>query len=170
VNDFGPSPDASASVVVDGDGPTGPRDQESQRREFIAAWDALFSAVRRAKGRTGPDATSDLTLSQYQVLAALGDRGTARIGELAEAAGVAPPTVTRMVDGLERRGVLARSQEAGDRRSVHVSLTTEGRELLATKRRAVDERLGLLHSSLSADERDQSVRLLRRLAEAIDEL
>lgn len=43
---------------------------------------------------------------------------------------LAPPSMTRLVDRLEERGLIARSRDAEDRRKVLVTLTAEGRQLI----------------------------------------
>ena len=54
-----------------------------------AAWDGFFSALRRAKGRAAIQRGNELTLPQVHLLGPLAGGGRARIGELADAAGVA---------------------------------------------------------------------------------
>jgi MarR family transcriptional regulator, organic hydroperoxide resistance regulator len=92
------------------------------------------------------------------------------IGGLAEAAGIAPPTATRMLDGLERAGIVRRTPSTEDRRVVIVQLTAKGGRLLERKRKRVEERRRALYDSLSPTERDQAERLLHRLAVLMDEL
>ena len=134
------------------------------------AWERFFAALRRAKGRAARQDGTELSLSQYQLIAALREGPEARIGELAESAGVAPPTATRMLDGLERDGIVSREHAEDDRRAVIVRLTARGRELLEQKQARVVEKRRALFASLSAEEREQAAALLDRLAEVIEEL
>lgn len=142
----------------------------STDEQFEAAWERFFGALRRAKGRAARQDPSELSLPQYQLISALGDLSEARIGELAEAGGVAPPTATRMLDCLERDGIVERSPAPEDRRAVVVTLTSKGRKLLQRKRAAVARKRRALFESLSPEEREQAIALMDRLAEAIDEL
>jgi DNA-binding MarR family transcriptional regulator len=112
----------------------------------------------------------ELSLSQLHVLLALRDEGELRIGALAEAAGLAPPTVTRMLDGLEAEGVVERRHSKEDRRCVTASLTERGAELVDNKRHAVNEKLGTVYDSLAEADRAQAERLLITLASAVEEL
>jgi DNA-binding MarR family transcriptional regulator len=140
-------------------------------RGFEAAWDDFFAALRRARGRAAarePD--GELTLSQHNLLSALGHHPRLPVGEVALAAGVAPPTATRMLGHLERTGVVRREPSTRDRRVVTVSLTARGQDLLERKRAAVTEKRQALYASLSETEREQSERLLHRLAELIEQL
>jgi DNA-binding MarR family transcriptional regulator len=138
---------------------------------FETAWDEFFAAVRRARGRAAArDRDGELTLSQHNLLSALHHQPRLPVGEVALAAGVAPPTATRMLGHLERTGVVRREPSTDDRRVVTVSLTARGRQLLARKRAAVTEKRRLFYESLSVAEREQSERVLRSLAELIEQL
>jgi DNA-binding MarR family transcriptional regulator len=143
----------------------------SELEEFERAWDHFFSAVRRARGRAARETgTEGLTLAQFQLLASFGERNEWPVGELAEAGGVAPPTATRMLDGLERDGVVERSHSTEDRRRVTVRLTPRGRRLLKRKRELVAAKRKELFRSLTRDERHDAQRLLDRLADLIEDL
>jgi DNA-binding MarR family transcriptional regulator len=58
-----------------------------------------------------------------------------RIGELAHAEQVEPPTMTRLVDALERDGYVERSPDPDDARAVRVEATKRGRDALLEGRR-----------------------------------
>ena len=135
-----------------------------------AAWDGFFGAIRRAKGRASRQHGSELTLPQVHLLEPLAGGGSARIGELAEAAGVAAPTASRMVDSLEREGIVARGRAEDDRRATAVELTAEGRDLYRRKRAEMRAKRNEVFGSLSETEREQAAHLLGRMAELIDEL
>jgi DNA-binding MarR family transcriptional regulator len=75
--------------------------------------------------------TSDLPLSvpQGQVLVQLQDGQPRTMGELAHAEGVQLPTMTQIVDRLERQGWVSRRNSSEDRRRVVVTVTDAGRAL-----------------------------------------
>jgi DNA-binding MarR family transcriptional regulator len=60
--------------------------------------------------------------------------GPRRITELAETEALAQPTVTKVVDKLEQRGLVARERSAGDGRVVLVSISPEGRQQVEASR------------------------------------
>jgi DNA-binding MarR family transcriptional regulator len=150
--------------------PPSPTKTRASLEGFTSAWDAFLAATRRARGRAAQAQGGELTLSQFHVLAALSEESELRIGELALAAGVAPPTATRMLQGLERDGIVKRLASSEDRRAVSIRLTTKGRRLLDEKRALIAAKRRSLYGSLSPAEREQAQHLLARLAEAIDEL
>lgn len=63
---------------------------------------------------------------RLSALAALVADGPMRIGALARAEQVEPPTMTRLVDAMEREGFVARSLDPKDRRAVLVRVTPRG--------------------------------------------
>jgi DNA-binding MarR family transcriptional regulator len=134
------------------------------------AWDEFFGSVRRAKGRAARQHGDELTLPQMHLLDALVDLPAARCGVLAEAVGIAAPTASRMIDGLEREGIVERRPSAEDRRAIEVAITDHGRELHARKRKEVMAKRAALFASLTTEEREGAEHLLRRLAEVIEEL
>lgn len=136
---------------------------------FAEAWESFVLAIRRTPAR-GKQSPEDLTLAQYYLLKPLAGGAEVPLCELADSAGIAAPTATRIVDGLERDGVLCRERSARDRRAVLVSLTAEGRKRLRRKRSQLTQRRERLYQQLEPGEREQSERLLRHLAELIEQL
>jgi DNA-binding MarR family transcriptional regulator len=84
---------------------------------------------------------SGLSGTQYNVLRIL--RGAGESGlccrEAAERMITRDPDITRLVDRLERRGLLARSRSNTDRRVITVHITEAGRELLKKLDRPIEE-------------------------------
>jgi DNA-binding MarR family transcriptional regulator len=76
--------------------------------------------------------------------------GPLPIGELAAAEGVRPPTMTRLVDGLERGGLVRREPDPDDRRGVVVRATPKGVRTLTRGRARRVEALAERLRSLSA--------------------
>ncbi|MGP4089198.1 MarR family winged helix-turn-helix transcriptional regulator [Streptomyces sp. KR55] len=81
-------------------------------------------------------AVAGLSLSRTKVLRALAGRGALHQAELAASLGQAPRSVTQIVEGLERLGLVARSGDPEDRRRKTVSLTDTGRASLAAAEQA----------------------------------
>ena len=74
----------------------------------------------------------DVSATQYNVLRIL--RGAPEglpCGEIAKRMITRDPDVTRLLDRLETRGLISRSREAMDRRTVMASATADGLKLLA---------------------------------------
>jgi DNA-binding MarR family transcriptional regulator len=63
------------------------------------------------------------------------------IGELAKRVYLHPSTVTRLADGLERKGMVERHRDSADHRVVRLELTPTGRELLRDAPTPMGQRL-----------------------------
>jgi DNA-binding MarR family transcriptional regulator len=137
--------------------------------DFTAAWEAFFRTTRRMRARSTP-LRGGLTLPQYQLLEPLRTVTEATVGELAESAGVAPPTATRMLDCLARDEHIVRRHSETDRRAVMISLTPAGEAAL---RAAHEETVAFrkrVFQSLEPEEREQATLLLSRLNEVLEHL
>lgn len=73
---------------------------------------------------------AELTLAQVRVLRRLAKEPRS-LGQLGADLVLAPPSMTRLVDRLEERGLIERRRDAEDRRKVLASLTAEGRRLVS---------------------------------------
>lgn len=73
--------------------------------------------------------TGELSLPQYRLLLFV-TREPQRAGELASRASVSRPTLTSLIDGLEKQGLVERARVSGDRRGITLELTAEGRRAL----------------------------------------
>ena len=72
-----------------------------------------------------------LSLAAFDVLAHLGQRGNPwRMSELAESLVLSRSGATRLVEKLERDGLVTRTIDEDDRRGIHVSLTPHGTKTL----------------------------------------
>jgi DNA-binding MarR family transcriptional regulator len=145
-------------------------DQHSAEEEFLTAFEAFAQAVRRARGAPAQASEAALTLSQYALLSGLADREVARVSDLAAEAGVTPSTATRILDALERRGIVSRTRPPEDRRAVAINLTETGRKVLCGHHHWVQERQRSFYAALPGVEQELAPDLLLRLAAWIDDL
>ena len=82
----------------------------------------------------------DLSSTQYNVLRIL--RGTPEglsCGEVADRMITRDPDITRLLDRLEKRGLISRKRETKDRRTVMAKISPEGLKLLARLDEPVQE-------------------------------
>ena len=106
-----------------------------------------------------------LSPTQYNVLRIL--RGAGDCGAACKDIGsrlVTPdPDVTRLIDRLERRGLVTRGRSAADRRKVPVQITAEGLDLLSQLDQPVLASCGDTMAPLKPEELHTLVDLLERL-------
>jgi DNA-binding MarR family transcriptional regulator len=107
----------------------------------------------------------ELTVPGWRVLAVLLHVERARVGELAEQTSIEFSTLSRLIDALQRRGLVARKPAKDDARVVHVTLTARGR---AIARQLLPEAVAL-EERMSAGMSAAEVRDLRRLLDKLYE-
>jgi DNA-binding MarR family transcriptional regulator len=104
---------------------------------------AVLHLLRRLAREDRASGQSPARLSALSVLVFGGARP---IGRLARDEGVSAPTMTRLVAGLERDGLVTRTTDPDDRRTQHVAATDSGREILVAGR---ERRVAALESLLA---------------------
>jgi DNA-binding MarR family transcriptional regulator len=110
-----------------------------------------------------------VTVPQCLVLQQL-RAGGLDMGALATGSGGSVSAMTRLVDGIERRGWAERVRDPDDRRRVLVRLTAAGEKEADRLRAVTDELVALLFAHIPEDRREQvveSMRLVRRAMDAI---
>jgi DNA-binding MarR family transcriptional regulator len=98
----------------------------------------LRMAVTRLHRRLRQQTAGGLTPSQASALASTAALGNPTLGALAQRESVQPPSMTRIVAGLEELGYITRVADPTDRRVARVALSAEGRRVLARNRSAKD--------------------------------
>ena len=144
--------------------------RQAEIERFLDAFQTFARSIRRARGARPRAGEGGLTLSQYGLLEPLLDQDEARSTELAESAGIAASTATRILDALERNGTVYRRRDDHDRRAVAVSLTPGGRERLAAHRAWVQQQEIALYDGMEPEQRAVAADLLLRLAALGEEL
>jgi DNA-binding MarR family transcriptional regulator len=94
----------------------------------------------------------ELSLTSASTMSTLSRTGPLRLTALAAVEGVAQPSMTALVTGLEKAGLVERRTDSADRRVVLVALTEEGREHLRTRRQAGAEWFTGLVDQLSEED------------------
>jgi DNA-binding MarR family transcriptional regulator len=123
---------------------------EDRRREVA---DRLHSAsihlLRRVRR---VDEASGLSAARLSALSVVVFGGPTTLGGLARAEQVTAPTMSKLVDALEREGLVTREADERDGRAVLVRPTGEGERILVEGRRRRIEELAGLFRDLSPDE------------------
>jgi DNA-binding MarR family transcriptional regulator len=112
-------------------------------------------------------AEEGLSLARAKVLGALCGGACAQ-NTLAGIFDLAPRTITELVDGLEKQGLVERVVDPSDRRVRQVHLTAAGREAHARAWGLRNELLADLFGSLDEEQIDDLATTLRQLSAAFD--
>ena len=107
-----------------------------------------------------------LTMGQFRTLRHLAG-GYNTPADLARHLAVTAPTITRLVDGLERKGLVSRASLASDRRQVRLELTDAGRAVLREFQRKAGKQVQQLVDQLSPVEQRLLERSLANLERAL---
>jgi DNA-binding MarR family transcriptional regulator len=108
---------------------TSPLPDRSERDARIA--DQLHSAaIHLLRQLRREDDASGLSAPRLSALSVVVFGGPATLGQLAAAEQVRPPTMTRLVTGLEQEGLVRRVVDTFDARLTYIHATPKGRKIL----------------------------------------
>ena len=100
--------------------------------DFLGSVRILSTTIDEWMEEELKETTKDrVTPSQLRVLKLVARTNARRIGDVADFLAVSNAAASKAVDRLVRRGLVRRAEAAADRRAVELSLTSEGRTLLA---------------------------------------
>lgn len=128
------------------------RDAEDLADQLHSAAIHLLRQLRKE------DDASGLSAPRLSALSVVVFGGPLTLGDLARAEQVKPPTMTRIVTGLEKDGLVKRKGDPRDKRLTHIVATPKGQRVLAAGRA---RRVGRLTTAVSELERKELAELRR---------
>jgi MarR family transcriptional regulator, 2-MHQ and catechol-resistance regulon repressor len=135
--------------------------------EALRAYVKLLRAAKAVVVRLEPAlARARLTSTQLGVLEAILHKGPLTQRELGRKVLTSAGNMTDVIDKLERRGLVSRSRQPGDRRAVRVDLTAEGRHGIESLFPRHAHRIAAAMGGLSSAELRELGGLLRKLGVA----
>lgn len=127
--------------------------------------DALHSAaIHLLRGVRKEDERTGIGPARLSALSVLVFAGPMRLTQLARIEQVKPPTMTKVIAGLEAAGLVRRRADVEDARAVRLEATPRGTKLLQEGRRRRVKRLTAALESLTPEEVD----ILARAAAMIE--
>ncbi len=99
---------------------------QSDHRAYFFKIDTTIKKIRNALQKQLTEAGFDLTVDQWVLIDHIFRKQGISQNELAEMTFKDPPTVTRIIDLLEKKGLVERGPAAGDRRKFNLYLTKNG--------------------------------------------
>jgi DNA-binding MarR family transcriptional regulator len=118
-------------------------------------------AIHLLRKVRGQDAASGVAPARLSALSVIVFGGPISLKDLARAEQVRPPTMSRIIDALEKTGLVSRELNPADRRAVLIKATEKGRRILQKGRR---RRVQLLARHLG----QLSTRELKQIEYALD--
>jgi DNA-binding MarR family transcriptional regulator len=141
------------------------RGRASKASDSERVADRLHSAaIHLLRRLRREDDASGLSAPRLSALSVVVFGGPITLGSLAAAEQVRPPTMTRLVQALEREGLVVRRTQKGDARIVVIHATARGRRLLTEGRMRRVMRLARDLDALKSAELD----LLSRAVEILE--
>jgi DNA-binding MarR family transcriptional regulator len=141
----------------------------SKTRQTEELADLLHStAIRLLRLVRVRDTASGIAPARLSALSVLVFAGPLSLRDLARAEQVRPPTMSRIVDGLESQGLALRRRNAKDRRAVVIAATAKGTAVLKLGRKRRVTFLAAHLSRLGTAERRQikgALQAIRRTLE-----
>jgi DNA-binding MarR family transcriptional regulator len=122
---------------------------------------AAFNAEMRQLGAS---------LQVWRVLAALRETDGRRMGDLSKTTSIEVSTLTRLVDNMEKDGLVARRREAGDARAVALHVTAAGKRLTQRIVPIAERYEAVALEGFTAGEAEVLKKALRRLYDNMDGL
>jgi DNA-binding MarR family transcriptional regulator len=110
------------------------------------------------------------TLQIWRVLAALREQDGRRMGDLSGTTSIEVSTLTRLVDNMEQKGLVARRRDAEDARVVLLHITPAGRRLTQRILPIAERYEAVALAGFNASEAEALMAALRRLYANMDAL
>jgi len=131
----------------------------------LSAADRIHSAaIHLVRHAARQDTLSGQGPARLSALSVLVFGGPKTLGELAAAERVKPPTMSRIVAGLQRAGLVGIDVDAHDQRRVRITVTPKGEQLLQEARKRRIESLAKLFERLN----ESQVKNLLESAEIVE--
>lgn len=134
----------------------------------MLAWRLIRSARLTRRALDAALTARGATLNDYAVLCALADAGAVSQKDLAGSVDLSEATLARLVERMERAGLLARERLPANRRLVTVVLTEAGRALQAQLAGAVTELDDSIRGALPGEDAPRLHDLLGRLSAGLE--
>jgi DNA-binding MarR family transcriptional regulator len=142
-----------------------------RERHALALADQLHSAaIHLLRHLRKEDDASGISAPRLSALSVVVFGGPVTLGQLARAEQVKPPTMTRIVTGLEKDGLVRREGDKRDRRLTRIHATPKGQKVLLAGRARRVELLAREVERLGATELAELGRGAQLLRELIDSM
>ena len=145
---------------------------DEERAALVAELVALNSQVHdRALSLVGPMPTpAELTMQQLRALGQVAKQPGMSGNELGARLGVSAPTASGLVERLVEKGLIARTDDADDRRVRRLHATEAGMDVIRQVDSMFERALGVVLQVLSTDDLDLLCRGARAMLSALQQV
>jgi len=110
----------------------------------------------------------DITQTQIFTIMTLSEQSPVRLSQLSKKLQISAPTVTGIVDRLERSGFVERIPDNKDRRVINVDLTAKGRQIAKKLKMTLKTKWKGLLSKLPSHDQNNYVGILRKIQRTME--
>jgi DNA-binding MarR family transcriptional regulator len=125
--------------------------------------DCVPAIMRTIRAEMRSHRKAGLSIAQFRSMLFIHRNQTASLSLVAEHLGLTPPSTSSLIEDLVQRGLVLRSEVKGNRRQVQLNLTEAGDVTLSSAQEQTIRRLAQMLITLSDSEKDQALRILRKL-------
>lgn len=148
--------------------PTSLEDQTAEA--LMETVSAIHRAIRREMRKARP---GEISMQQFRALGIIAHHPGASLSLVAQHLGLTNASVSRLVDGLVRAGLIDRAESPEDRRKLLLNLTTEGVAVLEATRNAALGRLAQMLKQLSKPDLStlsQAIAVMRQVVDRMEQI
>ncbi|MDO8387184.1 MAG: homoprotocatechuate degradation operon regulator HpaR [Polaromonas sp.] len=106
-----------------------------------------------------------LSDQQWRVLRVLGEHGVVETGKVAREAFILGPSLTGVLNRMERDGLIRRARDAADQRRTVIEATDKGAQLVSTLSKTIEAHYAWMEQSLGKENLSQLYDLLDKVIE-----
>jgi MarR family 2-MHQ and catechol resistance regulon transcriptional repressor len=133
-------------------------------------WLVLWKSYEAVRSYAVRDIVSlGLGLSDFAILEILLNKGPCPVNDIGARVGLTSGSMTSAIDRLEKKALVERRTDPGDRRARIVHLTAEGRKLISCAFAAHARTMDELGENLTEHERATAMRILKKLGRAAEQ-
>ena len=132
--------------------------------------EAIFSLSRYMREKSGiKSEMANMSMVQLQTLIFLAKSKASPMKDIAEYLHVELSSATSLIDHLVEMKLASRKQDKKDKRSMLVSLTKKGKDMLQKVKKQKMKRVDMLLKALSEEEKIQLLTILQKLKKHMEE-
>ncbi|MFA5060611.1 MAG: MarR family transcriptional regulator [Candidatus Omnitrophota bacterium] len=105
--------------------------------------------------------------SQVLAITTLFEKGNCHLCDLSHEMHISAPTVTGIINRLEKSGYVKRTADSSDRRAFTISLTAKGEKILLEFRENIRKRWQVILSQLPQDEQENILRTVTKITRGL---
>jgi DNA-binding MarR family transcriptional regulator len=131
----------------------------------------IFRGIRRKLIKiTLADIDVAITPHHFEIIRLLEEEGTLHVVEIGEKLQIAKAQMTKLIDKLVELNLVAREADAADRRTINISLSNQGKKIIAEHKAIILKAVQEAMAQLSDEDLTTLDNSLRKLQEILSKL